>query len=147
MSKHEEAELILKLYDLRREDTMRKARDWYFLEFNPESMEDINKEFFGPHSGHLRMVTSYWEMAAALVNHGAISVEMFSDTNGEHYGVFGKVQPLLEQVRAAFGPAFFINLEKLINATPGGMERCAMMRERMKTIRATIAEKAKAATQ
>ena len=56
MSKQEEASLILKLYELRREETMRKARDWYFREFNPQSMADFNTAMFGEHSGHLRMV-------------------------------------------------------------------------------------------
>ena len=80
MSKQEEAGLILKLYELRREDTMRKARDWYFREFNPQSMADFNSVMFGEHSGHLRMVITYWDMAAALVNHGAISLEFFNES-------------------------------------------------------------------
>ena len=56
MSKQEQAGLILRLYELRREDTMRKARDWYFREFAPESVADFTKAMFGEHSGHLRMV-------------------------------------------------------------------------------------------
>lgn len=139
MSKHEEADLILKLYDLRREETMRKARDWYFRDFNPESTADVEKALFGEHSGHLRMVMTYWDMAAALVNHGAISLELFNDTNGEHIGVFSKLEPLLAQMRATYGPQFFANLEKLIDATPNGRERVAAMRERMKGIRAQLA--------
>jgi hypothetical protein len=141
MSKHEEADLILKLYELRREGTMRKARDWYFLEFNPESMADVNAALFGEHSGHLRMVMSYWDMAAALVNHGAIGRELFSETNGEHISVFAKLEPLLADARAAFGPQFLVNLEKLIDATPGGRERTAATRERMKAIRAEVANR------
>ena len=66
MSKNEEADLILKLYELRREETMRKARDWFFREFNPNSMEDITNALFSEHSGYLRMVMTYWDMAAAL---------------------------------------------------------------------------------
>ena len=104
MSKYEEADLILKLYDLRREATMRKARDWYFLEFNPESTADVKKALFSEHSGHLRMVTGYWNMAAALVNHGAVGIDLFSDTNGEHLSVFAKLEPLLAEVRAELGP-------------------------------------------
>jgi hypothetical protein len=142
MSKHAEGDLILKLYDLRREETMRKARDWYFRDFNPESFADFNAALFGEHTGHLRMVMSYWDMAAALVNHGAISIELFNDTNGEHIGVFSKVEPILAEVRAAFGPQFFANLEKLIDATPNGRERVAQMRERMKAIRAQMAGQA-----
>src|SRR6184192_3972922 len=106
MSKQEEAGLILKLYELRREDTMRKARDWYFREFNPQSMADFNSAIFGEHSGHLRMVITYWDMAAALVNNGAIGQEFFNDANGEHIGVFSKIEPLLGEIRAAYGPQF-----------------------------------------
>jgi len=139
MSKHEEAELVLKLYELRREETMRKARDWYFRDFNPESVADISDALFSENSGHLRMVLSYWDMAAALVNHGAISIELFNDTNGEHLGVFSKVEPLLGEMRNSFAPQFLVNLEKLIDATPDGRERVAAMRERMKGVRAEIA--------
>src|SRR4051812_34634739 len=81
MAIHDEAELILKLYDLRREDTMRTARDWFGREFHPESMADIQSSLTSEHSGHMRMVVSYWDMAAALVNNGAISLQLFNDTN------------------------------------------------------------------
>jgi len=139
MSKHEEADLILKLYDLRREATMRKARDWYFRDFNPESMEDVNKALFSEHSGHVRMVWTYWDMAAALVNHGAISLELFNDTNGEHIGVFLKVEPFLAEIRANFGSNYLVNLERLIDTSPDGRQRVAAMRERMKAVRARLA--------
>ena|ERR1051326_2602877 len=138
MSKQAEAELILKLYDLRRDATMRQARDWYFRHFQPETMADVNAVLYGDHSAHLRMVTSYWEMAAALVNHGAISIDLFTDTNGEHISVFAKLEPLIPEIRAAYGPQFFASLEKLIDATPNGRERSAQMRERMKAIRAQL---------
>jgi hypothetical protein len=145
MSKQAEAELILKLYDLRREATMRKARDWYFLEFHAETIEEYNATLFGEHSGLLRMVQTYWDMAAALVNHGAISMDLFNDTNGEHIGVFSKIELLLPQLRAAFGPQVMQNLEKLIDATPNGRQRSAEMRERMKGIRATLSQRQAAA--
>jgi len=139
MSKHAEGELILRLYELRREETMRKARDWFFRDFNPQNIGDFNTALFGEHSGHMRMVMSYWDMAAALVNHGAISQELYNDTNGEHIGVFAKIEPLLAEIRASFGPQFFASLEKLIDATPDGRARVAQMRERMKAIQATLA--------
>jgi hypothetical protein len=146
MSKQEEAGLILKLYELRREDTMRKARDWYFQEFNPQSMADFNNAMYGEHSGHLRMVISYWGMAAALVNNGAISLELFNDANGEQIGVFAKIEPLLAEIRSANGPHFAADLEKLIDATPDGRKRAAANREQMKAIRARLAKQANAAS-
>jgi hypothetical protein len=139
MSKQEEAELILKLYDLRREPTMRKARDWFFAEFNPQSITDFSNALFSEHSGHVRMVVTYWDMAAALVNDGAIPLELFTQTNGEHFTVFAKIELLLAEIRANFGPQFAANLEKLIDATPNGRTRCAATRERMKNIRAQLA--------
>jgi hypothetical protein len=139
MSKHEEADLILKLYDLRREQTMRIARDYYVRDFNPESMSDITNALSGEHSAHLRMVVSYWEMAAALVNHGAIDINLFNDTNGEHFAIFAKLEPFLGEIRAAFGPQFLVNLEKLIDATPDGRKRAAEIRERLKALRAQMA--------
>jgi len=141
MSKQEEAGLILKLYELRREDTMRKARDWYFRDFNPKSMTDFNEAILGEHSGHLRMVVSYWDMAAALVNDGAISLDLFTNANGEHIGVFSKIEPLLGEIRSAYAPQFAVNLEKLIDATPDGRNRAARARERMKAIRDQMAAK------
>lgn len=138
MSKQDEAGLILKLYELRREETMRKARDWYFREFNPETLADFNAAMFSEHSGHLRMVITYWDMAAALVNNGAISLEMFDETNGEHIGVFSKIEPLLAEVRAAYSPLYAAQLEKLIDAAPNGRKRSAEGRERMKAMRARM---------
>jgi len=91
MSKVESADLILKLYDLRREAKMREARNFMFT-FNPTSVDDWWKSMMDPEIGpYVRMVTSYWDMAASFVNHGAIDAEMFNDTAGEHLFVFAKV--------------------------------------------------------
>jgi hypothetical protein len=145
MSKQEEASLILKLYELRREETMRKARDWYFREFNPQSLADFTAAMFGEHTGHLRMVTTYWDMACAFVNTGAISLELFTETNGEYIGVFAKLEPVLAEVRATYGPRWAVNIERMIDATPDGRKQLAAMRDRMKQIQATMAaQKAKA---
>ena len=141
MSKHDEADLILKLYDLRREEVMRTARDWFFREFNPQSFADVKMTMFGEHGGHLRMVVSYWDMAAALVNNGAISLELFTETNGEYLGVFAKVEPLLGEIRSSLNPRFLSSVEKLIDDTPGGREQVEDMRQRMKAIMAEMAGK------
>jgi hypothetical protein len=144
MSKAKEADLILKLYDLRREETMRKARDWV-IRFNPESMQDILDAVMNEqHSAYFRMVTSYWEMAAALVNHGAIDEQMFNDTNGEHLAVFAKIQPHLVEMRAQFGPQAFQNLEKLAMRTPDAEQRLASIRERFRRFAAMRAEREQA---
>ncbi|MBZ5604786.1 MAG: hypothetical protein LAO79_21010 [Acidobacteriia bacterium] len=145
MSKQEEAGLLLKLYELRREETMRVARDWYFREFNPQTMADFTATMFGAHSGHLRMVVTYWDMAAALVNHGAVGMDFFNDCNGEHIGVFSKIEPILKDIRAMMSPKFAANLEKLVDATPGGRELSASTRERMKAVMAQLAAQSQSA--
>lgn len=144
MSKQEEANLILKLYELRREETMRKARDWYFREFNPQSLADFESAMFGPNSGYLRMVVTYWDMAAAFVNDGAIRLELFNEVNAEHFNVFAKVEPILSEIRAKYGPNFAAPTEKLIDATPDGRKRVSAFRERMKGIRAILERQAQA---
>ena len=103
---------------------------------------------FSEKSGYLRMVVTYWDMAAALVNDGAIRPELFNHCNGEHFGVFTKLEPLLAEIRSAYAPQFAAQIEKLIDATPGGRERIVVQRERMKAMRARFAQQhAQAATQ
>ncbi|HTK37879.1 MAG TPA: DUF4760 domain-containing protein, partial [Pyrinomonadaceae bacterium] len=115
MSKVESADLILKLYDLRREATMREARNWMFT-FNPQSAEDVEKTMMDPQVGaYLRMVLSYWDMAGALVNHGAIDADMFNETVGEHIGVYTKLEPFIAELREKWQmPEAFKNLEKVV---------------------------------
>src|SRR2546423_35680 len=130
--KAKSAELIMKLYELRREDVMRQARNWFFS-FNPESIEDIAQAAMGEHSAFYRMVTTYWDMACSFVNHGAIDEEMFNDAAGEHIFVFAKIQPFLEQIRAANNsPNYLLQLEKLIMSMPDAEARIARSREMSK---------------
>jgi hypothetical protein len=144
MSKQQDADLILKLYDLRREATMREARNWLFT-FNPTSAQDVIEVLVGEHSGHYRMVISYWDMAAAMVNQGAIDETLFNETNGEHLFVFSKIQPVLEEVRTLFGnPEFLKNLETLVMRIPDAEAKITAMRARMKKF-AEIREEREAA--
>src|SRR5262245_22547268 len=82
---HEDAQLVLKLYELRREEKMRAARDWYLKGFFPESIDDIKALLhpLNPNNAYLRMVTSYWDMAASFVVHGALHAELFLESGGE----------------------------------------------------------------
>ena len=145
MSKQTDADLILKLYDLRREPVMREARNWMFT-FNPTSVQDVIEVLLGEHSGHYRMVISYWDMAAALVNNGAIDETLSNETNGEHLFVYSKIQPVIEENRALFGnPDFLRNLETLVKRIPDSEEKITAMRERMQKFGAMRAERAEAA--
>ena len=129
--KAKSAELILKLYELRRESVMREARNWFFT-FSPESIEDIQRAGMGEHSAYFRMVTSYWDMACSFVNHGAIDAEMFTDANGEQVVVFAKLQPFLEQLRATVSPNYLRHVEQVVMAMPDIEERIGRMREMMR---------------
>jgi hypothetical protein len=131
MSKQEDAALILKLYDLRREETMRKARTW-MAAFNPQSVQDVVEAGTGENNAYLRMVMSYWDMAASLVNNGAIDEKMFNDANGEHFFYYAKFEPFIEELRARFGPQMWVHLEELILRTPDAKERLAHLREMSK---------------
>ena len=149
MSKQEEAQLILKLYDLRREPVMREARNWFFS-FNPQNAQDFLQVLTSDKSGYYRMVISYWDMASSLVNNGAIDAQMFNDANGEHLFVFAKIEPILEDLRKLMNaPEALGHFEKLIRRIPENKEKLAAIRERIKMIQATMAErtaKAQAAT-
>lgn len=146
MSKAESAELILKLYDLRREAVMREARNW-LMTFSPESTQDIMQAMINPEtSAFYRMVVSYWDMAASFVNHGAIDEEMFADAHGEYIVVFSKIEPYLSEIRETFGsPGYLKNLETLIMKMPDAKERLAKSREMIKRMKQARAEMSKSA--
>jgi len=146
MSKQDDANLILKLYDLRREAVMREARNWFFS-FNPTSAQDVIEVMMGDHSGHLRMVISYWDMAASFVNQGALDETMFNEANGEHLFVYSKMQPVIPELRTMFGnPDFLKNLEGLVKRIPDIDAKLDQMRERMKKFAAMREQRATAAT-
>ncbi|MBA3321547.1 MAG: hypothetical protein H0T45_08930 [Pyrinomonadaceae bacterium] len=145
-TKAESAELILKLYDLRREEKMRQARQW-MEQFNPESAEDIVNAVMGEHSAFYRMAVSYWDMAASLVNNGAIDEQMFNDANLEHVFYFAKIEPYLAEMREKFvAPTMFRHLEELIMRRPEAAQQLADMRERSRRI-AAMRAKAEASKQ
>jgi hypothetical protein len=144
MNKTESAELILRLYETRREPVMREARNWV-IGFFPESAEDIIKTMIDAEtSAKYRMVTTYWDMAAGFVNHGAIDEEMFNDANAEHIVVFSKIQPFLNELRQILdNPNMLVNLEKLIMRMPDAEAMLTKRREMMKRWMQARAESAK----
>lgn len=144
-TKVESADLLIKLYDLRREEVMRQARTW-FVNFNPQSAQDI-ATLTGDNSAYYRMVTSYWDMACSFVNQGAIDEEMFNEANGEHILVFAKIEPFIEELRAMFGPRGAANIEKLVRRLPDSEARLARTREMLKQIAARRAAEEEAHTE
>lgn len=137
--KEKSAELIMKLYDLRREEVMREARNWFFS-FNPETIEDVINAARGPQNAFYRMVTTYWDMACSFVNHGAIDAEMFADANQEHVFVYAKIQPFVEQIRQMTGPRYLPHLEKLVMSMPDAEKRLEDMRQLAKRLNAMRSE-------
>jgi hypothetical protein len=121
MNKQADVMAILKLYELRRDEQMRAARQWYFSEFAPGSAMDIVGLFRGGEraSANFRMVASYWDTAASLVLNGGIDQKMFLDANTEHVFVYAKIADFLPEVRELFRePDFLINLETLVRSLP-----------------------------
>ena len=140
---NEGADLVLKLYDLRREVKMREARDWFRLRFNPGSSGEVMAVLEGPQNDFFRMVVSYWDMAAALVHHGAIDEGLFNDVNAEHVGTFAKVEPFLADLRAALGnPDYLVQLERLVMRLPDAKARLAQLREQSREAGARLGGKA-----
>ena len=121
MSKPEDTLAILKLYELRRDEQMRAARQWYFSEFAPTSAMDIVALYRGGEreSAKFRMVASYWDTACSLVLNDGIDRKMFLDANTEHVFVYAKIADFLPEVRELFRePEFLIHMETLCRSLP-----------------------------
>ena len=130
-TEHESMMGILKLYELRSEETMRKARDWFATGFYPESTQDILDVLMSEDSAKFRMVVSYWDMATAFVVFGSINDEMFNAINTEHLAIYSKLEPFLADLRAIPGiPAYLTltHLEPVVLRMPDAAQRVATMR-------------------
>ena len=127
---HHDAEIILKLYDLRREPVMREARA-FFVQFSLKSLDDIVKvanAFGTKEQAYLRQVAGHWEMAASLVNRGVLDRELAMDNFQEMFFVYAKVQPYLEQYRQTMGaPGFLRQVEQLAESSPETRKRTSDM--------------------
>jgi len=138
----ESAQLILSLYETRREETMRKARDFFFG-FDPQTFDEMMAGMSGPQGGLVRMVLSYWDMAASFVENGAIDRKMFLDANGEFLFVFVKIEPFLGQLRE-MNPGFAAHLESLTKSMPNAEARLESTRGRIQSMIAARAASANA---
>jgi hypothetical protein len=123
-----DAEIILKLYELRTEAVLRQARAWMTGEFWPNTPEDffaVAQNPRDPHNAFFRQVTTYWEMAAAMVLHGAVSVELFVDCNAEGFFLLAKFAHILEAIREKM-PTFLNKTSELVNRFPAAAARYEM---------------------
>lgn len=112
---HEQVNLMLRLYDIRREPRLREAREWFMTNFNATSAEEMMK-LCPPGSqenAFMRMVISYWEMVASIVNRGLIDEALFFESSGEQWAVWERLKPILPVWRAMFkNPHVFEQLEE-----------------------------------
>lgn len=126
-----DAQLIMQLYDLRREAEMRKARDWSTQVFAPNSIEDIMAIFMAQGSNEnrwLRQVISYWEMVASFVNRGVLNRDLLEDSVGEYVNIYCKFRPYLKEIRQTIGwPEFMSNIERLVEESERGRRLLATM--------------------
>ncbi len=129
---HHDAEIILKLYDLRREPVMREARS-FVTQFAPKSLEELmalGAAFGTKEQAYMRQVVGYWEMAASLVNRGALNRELALDNYQEMFFVYAKVQPYIEAYREKMGtPNFLRQVQQLAESSPETRKRLSDMQE------------------
>jgi len=131
---YQDAQLVLKLYELRREEKLRDAREWFRQKFFPTSVDDIKavQGSTGNENTYFRMVTTYWEMAASFVVRGVLNAELFLDSGGEMIFLWTKLEPYVAQLRTApGGDMFLVNVEKVVNSSPRAQDRVRKTRERL----------------
>ena len=132
-SAYESADLVLRVYDLRREKLLREARNWFFFQFHPQTADDVFELWVGPESDRYRMVTTYWEMVAALVRRGAIDADMFHATNSEYVTLIAKLGPFLPDLRRRSGISDYLGeVEALVLSMPNAESRLEVMRRYMR---------------
>jgi len=150
---HEQAQLHLQVYDLRREARLREARDWFFRNYIVDTIEDSMRIAApGTETGALAMmVLSYWEQACALVNYGLLHEDLFFETSGEFFGVWERVKPVVPAIRELFvNKQFLAHLEQAAqryeswseSRTPGHVAAMRQMMQQMRGQLATAAGKA-----
>ena len=150
---HEQAQLHLQVYDLRREERLRKARDWFQQNYRATTMEEAMKIGApGTETGtYLGMVMGYWEQTCALLNYGLLHEDLFFETSGEFFVVWEALKPVATQFREAFkDPSMLSHLERASKRFEQWKEErapghIATMREYMKQAAAAAKEKSASA--
>jgi hypothetical protein len=140
---YDEVHLMLKLYEMRREPRLREARSWFLDHFHPASPEDMIQKYpqGGEENTFIRMVISYWDMVASIVNRGLINDELFFESNGEIWVVWDRMRHVVPTWRSAFkNPQLFANIESTCQRLETWREKrapgsTAAMRELMEQAR------------
>jgi len=140
-----DAQLILQLYDLRREAEMRKARAWW-VSFDPQTADDFLKVAWAmgtQENAWLRQVSGYWNIVASFVSHGVLNEDLFLQPgfSGELFLIYSKIHPLVGELRKKLNdPEFFLNIEKVLTRTKWGRNRLEFMTKRVATMRQRLAD-------
>ncbi len=121
----EQGQLQLQIFEMRREERLRQARDWFFKNYHADTFEEAERIApMGSEAGTFwMMVCSYWEQACAYLNHGLLHEDLFFETNGEFFGVWERIRPAIPEGRRKYAnPGFLANLEKAANRYEAWME-------------------------
>jgi hypothetical protein len=145
---HKQANLLLRLYELRREDRLRQARAWFVANFDAKTPEEVTQKYPSGSEGNtnMRMAIGYWEMAAGLSNRGLMDDDLFFENAGEGFLVYDRIRDLLPAMRAAYkNPHAFAQLEAFGKRMEAWQERrapghVAHMRQMMAQMRAASAK-------
>lgn len=129
----DDVKLILRLYELRRDPELRRARAYMLSDFNVKSWEEIRPHYLTGDDldRHFRMATSYWEMVATFVNQGLLNEDLFFDTHGEDLVVWKKVEPLVKDARQHIRPTWLWNLERVARRHQAWRERTYPMAQKV----------------
>ena len=142
-----DAQLILQLYDLRREAEMRKARHWWLIDFNPQSADDFLKVAWAlgsQENAWLRQVSGYWGIVTSFVLQGVLNEDLFLQPgfSGELFFIYAKIHPFVKEIRQKLDdPEFFLNIEKAVTATKWGKNRVQFLMKRIAILREKMAER------
>ena len=130
---HQDAELLLRLYDLRREPLLRESRRWLSAEFWPAGAEELLAltRPDDPHNAPFRQVTGYWEMAYGLARHGIMNPDFLAEFASEGLFLFAKIQPWLAELRERSSPLALRNTEWIATQCETGRTLLAYYRERV----------------
>lgn len=125
---HEQANLLLRLYELRREPRLRQARAWFYSQLEANSPQELMSKYpmGSEENASLRMVLSYWDMAAGMANRGLMDDEMFFENSAEGWIVWEKVKAIVPAQREAMkNPTYLLHLENFANRFEAWRERTA----------------------
>lgn len=134
---HADAEIILRLYDLRREPTMREARKFIIFDFWPSSFEELGRLFGagGKEFAYFRQVTSYWDMAISFVARGALDPALFLDNCNEMIFVYAKYKQFLPALRETVSPMFWKRIEDFLTGSPEAQQKVAQITKNVERVR------------